>query len=70
MFCSKCGRWIEGDEIVFAREGIVGKPFCRRCRAEVEEEAREKYRRGLAKQQCFPNHYRLGVYRPESNEEN
>jgi hypothetical protein len=46
MKCSRCKRWIEGDEIVFAREGIVGKPFCRRCRAEVEEESRDRYRRG------------------------
>jgi hypothetical protein len=62
MKCSRCKRWIEGDEIVFAREGIVGKPFCRRCRAEVEEESREKYRKERGKESSQENIYEMHVY--------
>jgi hypothetical protein len=70
MKCSRCKRWIEGSEIKFAVEGDwMGKPLCKRCKAEVEEEAREKYRRGLARNHSSRNHYGLDVYRLESSED-
>jgi len=51
MRCSRCRRWIEGSEIKFAKEGDwMGKPLCRKCKAQVEEEARNKYRKGRAKE--------------------
>jgi ribosome-binding protein aMBF1 (putative translation factor) len=50
MLCSRCGKTIEGDEIKFAREGdFMGKPLCRRCRMQVEEESRQHYREGRIK---------------------
>lgn len=62
MKCSRCRRWIEGREIKFAEEGDwMGKPLCRKCKAEVEEEARDKYRKGRAKE--YPrNPYEIDVY--------
>jgi len=48
MKCSRCKKWIESYEIKFAREGEIGKPLCRKCKAEVEEESREKYRKRRA----------------------
>ena len=51
MKCSRCRRLIEGREIKFAQEGDwMGKPLCRKCKAEVEEESRNKYRKGRAKE--------------------
>jgi hypothetical protein len=47
MKCSRCKKWIEGNEIKFATEGDwMGKPLCRKCRFEVEEESRDRYRKG------------------------
>jgi len=46
----------------------MGKPLCRKCKAEVEEEAREKYRKGLAKQSSVKDNYGLSVYRLYSAE--
>jgi site-specific recombinase XerC len=64
MKCSRCRRWIEGREIKFAVEGDwMGKPLCKKCEAEVENKAREKYQRGLAKQHSIKNHYWLNIYR-------
>ena len=38
-------------EIKLAVEGDwMGKPLCRKCKAEVEEESREKYRKGRGKE--------------------
>lgn len=47
----------------------MGKPLCRKCKAEVEEESRERYRRGSAKQHSVKNHYGLNVYRIDSNDD-
>jgi len=63
MKCSRCKREIESYEIKFAREGEMGKPLCRKCKAQVEEESREKYREGLPKQRSSKDHYGLNVYR-------
>jgi len=63
MNCSRCNKPIEGSEIKFAREGdLMGKPLCRRCRKDVEEESREKYREGLAEEHTR-NPYEAGIYR-------
>jgi len=42
----------------------MGKPLCIRCRAEVEEESRNRYRKGIAKEHFESNRYSLDVYRP------
>ncbi|MDI6826836.1 MAG: hypothetical protein QMD36_06705 [Candidatus Aenigmarchaeota archaeon] len=61
MKCSRCRRWIEGAQIRFATEGDwMGKPLCSRCRAEVEKESREKYRRGSGKE------YSRDLYRTDT----
>ena len=53
---------IEGAEIIFAQEGDwMGKPLCRKCKGEVEEESRNKYRRGRAKEYAR-NPYENDVY--------
>jgi ribosome-binding protein aMBF1 (putative translation factor) len=63
MKCSRCGKSIEGDEIKFAREGdFMGKTLCRKCRMQVEEESREKYREGLAEEHSR-NPYEVDIYR-------
>jgi hypothetical protein len=47
MKCSRCKKLIEGSEIRFAMEGDwMGKPLCRKCKSIVENESRDKYRRG------------------------
>lgn len=63
MKCSRCKKWIEGLEIKFAEEGDwMGKPLCGKCKAQVEAEAREKYRKGRAKE--YPgNLYESKTYR-------
>lgn len=59
MKCSRCKKEIEGNEIKFARLGnYMGKPLCRKCRAEVEEEAEERYRRGRANAREYPESIR------------
>lgn len=69
MKCSRCRKLIEGAEIKFAVEGDwMGKALCRKCKAEVEEEARNRYRKGLAKQYSVRNLYGLHVYRLESSD--
>ncbi len=68
MRCARCGKWLEdGREIKFAREGDwMGKPLCKKCRAEVEEESREKYRRGRARE--YPGSpYEIDVYTSRSD---
>lgn len=63
MKCSRCKKWIEGKEIKFAVEGDwMGKPLCRRCKSDVEEESRAKYRNGLARQKSMRNQYYLDIY--------
>jgi len=58
MKCSRCKKLIEGSEIKFVREGdYMGKPLCRRCKAEVEDDSREKYRMGRAKECSKRNLY-------------
>ena len=55
MKCSRCKRPIEGSEIRFTIEGDwMGKPLCRKCRFDVEEESREKYRRGRSVDNGYP----------------
>jgi hypothetical protein len=62
MKCSRCQKDIEGYEIKFAREGdFMGKPLCRKCRINVEEEYRENYREGLTKDQPR-NTYEVDAY--------
>lgn len=69
MHCSRCRRWIEGRDIKFSVEGdYVGKPICKKCKAETEEESRERYRNGLAEQHSGKNHYGLSIYRLQSND--
>jgi len=69
MKCSKCRKLIEGRSIKFAIEGDwMGKPLCRKCKAEVEEESREKYRRGMGREHSTENHYGLDVYRRRSDD--
>jgi hypothetical protein len=65
MKCSRCKRWIEDNEIKFAVEGdYMGKPLCRKCKAEVEQESRNRYRRGRTKE--YPgNRYEKDVYRSD-----
>lgn len=64
MKCSRCNKWIEGGEIKFATEGdYMGKPLCKKCKFEVEEESRKNYRRGLGREHITKNHYGLDVYR-------
>jgi ribosome-binding protein aMBF1 (putative translation factor) len=61
--CSRCGKSIEGDEIKFAREGDwMGKPLCRRCRTEVEEESRERYRKGRSKDNEYSDQQSTSIY--------
>ena len=63
MKCSKCNKWIEGSEIKFAIEGdYMGKPLCKKCKSEVEQESRDKYQRGLAKQYSVKDPYGLDIY--------
>ncbi len=71
MKCSRCRKkWIEGLDIKFAVEGDwMGKPLCRKCKAEVEKEAREKYQKGLTKQHSVKDHYGLNVYRTQSDDD-
>ncbi|MEM2914613.1 MAG: hypothetical protein QXH91_04350 [Candidatus Bathyarchaeia archaeon] len=47
----------------------MGKPLCRKCKAEVEEESREEYRVGLTRQHSVKDHYRLDIYRRKSDDE-
>jgi len=63
MKCSRCKKSIEGAEIKFSVEGdCMGKPLCRKCKAEVEAEAREKYRKGRAKHLQEKDLYRTSIY--------
>jgi hypothetical protein len=58
MKCSRCRKLIAGREIKFASEGDwMGKPLCRKCKAEVEKESRDKYRKGRGKE-----HSERGLY--------
>jgi DNA-directed RNA polymerase subunit RPC12/RpoP len=60
MKCSRCKRWIEANEIKFATEGDwMGKPLCRRCKFEVEEESRDRYRRRRAGGNGYPESIQL-----------
>lgn len=64
MRCARCRKWLEnGREIKFAEEGDwMGKPLCRKCKVKVEEESREKYRKGRAKE--YPGDpYKRDVYK-------
>jgi len=73
MRCSRCKKWIEAGEIKFAKEGDwMGKPLCRRCKAQIEEESRNNYRRQRArkKQGSQRDLYKKDVYAAESNTEN
>ena len=45
----------------------MGKPLCRKCKAEVEEESRNRYRKGRAKEYSVRNRYGLHVYKIESS---
>jgi DNA-directed RNA polymerase subunit RPC12/RpoP len=60
MRCSRCKKQLEnGIEVKFARMGnYMGKPLCRKCRAEVEEEAEERYREGRVKAGEYPESVR------------
>lgn len=63
MRCSRCRRWIESREIKFAREGDwMGKPLCRKCKAEVEGESRERYRKGRGEEWSERDLYEMDVY--------
>jgi ribosome-binding protein aMBF1 (putative translation factor) len=63
MKCSRCKKEIEGSEIRFAIEGDwMGKPLCRKCKFETEEESREGYRRGREKDHRKNDLYRTGIY--------
>jgi hypothetical protein len=63
MKCSRCKKWIEGKEIKFAVEGdYMGKPLCRLCKFQVEEESREKYRSGLTKKYAIEEAYGKNEY--------
>jgi len=62
MKCSRCKKLIEDSEIRFATEGEVGKPLCRKCKAEVEEESRERYRKGRDSMKTLAP-YRTDAYR-------
>jgi len=45
----------------------MGQPLCRKCKAEVEEESREKYRKGRRKE--YPeNPYEKDIYGSRHNE--
>jgi hypothetical protein len=69
MKCSRCKKDIEGYEIRFAIEGDwMGKPLCRRCKFDAEEESREKYRRGREKEYRKSDLCRTDVYRAEPDE--
>jgi ribosome-binding protein aMBF1 (putative translation factor) len=69
MKCERCRKSIEANEIRFAIEGDwMGKPLCRRCKFDVEEESREKYRRGREKEYRKSDLYRTDVYRAEPDE--
>jgi hypothetical protein len=65
MKCSRCKKWIEGDEIKFAREGDwMGKPLCSSCRAEIEAESKNRYRVGRGKGNGYSkrNQYTMTIY--------
>lgn len=50
MKCSRCRKLIEGSEINFAQGDFMAKPLYRKCKAKVEKESRDKYRKGRAKE--------------------
>jgi hypothetical protein len=62
MKCSRCKKEIESYEIKFAKEGdFVGKPLCRKCKTQAEEESRDSYRRGRTKE-YLRDLYGIDVY--------
>jgi DNA-directed RNA polymerase subunit RPC12/RpoP len=68
MKCSRCSRLIEGSGIRFAEEGDwMGKPLCRKCKAEVVEESRNRYREGRCKGNGYSkrDQYATSVYEQE-----
>jgi len=70
MKCERCNKSIEANEIRFTIEGDwMGKPLCRRCKFDVEEESREKYQKGLAEQHSSKDGYRFNVYRLEPDDD-
>jgi hypothetical protein len=67
MKCERCRKSIEANEIRFAIEGDwMGKPLCRRCKAQTENESRDSYRKGRVKE-CSRRHlYETEVYKDQN----